>query len=135
MPTLQDIKEITFPAKPSDEASLFVYEHKSHVPFNIERVFVISAEQACDRGAHAHKKCNQLLVCLNGQVELTIKDGKNEKNIMMSNPAKGILVPAGLWAEQSYGNDSILMVLTDQPYDESDYIRGYNDYLKHVGAA
>lgn len=133
MRTLADIKEITFPAKLSNDASLFVYEHTSHVPFNIERVFVVSAEQACNRGAHAHKKCNQLLVCLKGRIELTIKDGKAQKNVMMSDPAKGMLVPAGLWAEQSYDSGSVLMVLTDQPYDESDYIRDYNDYLKYCG--
>jgi WxcM-like, C-terminal len=131
--TLDDIREIIFPLHPSAEASLSVYEYPTHVPFQIARVFVVNATQACERGAHAHKNCTQLLICLKGALTLTIKDGLQTKNIRMDSAKTGILIPASLWAEQTYDSDSTLMVLTDMPYDESDYIRDYKNYLSYRG--
>lgn len=133
--TLTDIREISFPVKPSPEASLSVYEAQTHVPFPIRRVFVVSAETACDRGFHAHRQCQQLLVCLKGKSVLTVDDGSSRKTYTLDNSGKGILIPAGLWGEQTYTPDTVLMVMADQPYDESDYIRDYNDFKKYRGDA
>lgn len=126
--TVQDIKLITFPVHSSPEADLFVYEHDRHVPFAVRRVFTVDAHQACDRGAHAHKACTQLLVSLKGRILVTVKDGMNESRFDLDTPKTGVLMPPGLWGEQSYEAGSLLMVLTDQPYDEGDYIRDYRAF-------
>lgn len=133
--TIGDVQTISFACHASDEASLYVYEYEKHVPFLIKRVFNVDALQACERGAHAHKECVQLLVCLRGRINVTVDDGHEKSSIALDAPDKGILIPAGLWAEQKYEKDSLLMVLTDQLYDESDYIRNYDDFKKYkVGA-
>ena len=129
--TIHDVKEITFPAHASPEADLYVYDHGVNVPFLIKRTFVVDASQACNRGFHAHKECVQLLVCLKGEIVLKVLDGSGTKTITMNNSSKGVLVPAGLWGEQDYSDDSLLMVLTDQSYDEEDYIRNYDDFLEY----
>lgn len=127
---LSDIQDIAFPVKDTADASLSIYEA---VPFPIKRVFVVNATEACERGFHAHRVCKQLLVCLKGQTELTIDDGASRQTITLDTPGRGILIPAGIWGEQTYAQDSILMVLTDQPYDETDYIRDYQDFKKYRG--
>ena len=124
---------IDFPARPADDAALFIYEHKSRVPFTIERVFVIRAEQACVRGQHAHRACHQLLICLEGRVEVIIDDGKTKSTIILDRADQGLLIPAGLWGQQHYDAGSILMVLASLPYDEADYIRDYDAFLKFAG--
>jgi hypothetical protein len=129
--TLRSIGEIEFPHRPSAEASLFVYEHQSHVPFVIERVFVVNAQEACKRGAHAHRRCTQLLVCLKGEIVLTLDDGAAKKTISMTGAGKGVLIPPGIWAEQEYEEGSVLMALTDRKYEEQDYIRDYDAFLAY----
>lgn len=129
--SIEDVRVIAFPAHSSRDADLYVYEHDRHVPFAVKRVFAVDAHQACDRGGHAHRACTQLLVCLKGKILLTVKDGKAARAYSLDTPRTGILMPAGLWGEQAYDSGSILMVLTDQPYDEGDYIRNYRDFEQY----
>lgn len=129
MHSLSDLKRIDFKNVPSKEASLFIYEGNQTVPFMIQRSFVVKAVEACDRGKHAHKKCAQLLVALNGTCVVTCDDGDRKKEIILNTPAQGLLIPCGIWAEQKYESHTILMVLADMPYDEDDYLRDYQEFL------
>lgn len=122
-----------FPQRCSDEACLYIYEEKDVVPFSVKRTFVISAHEKCDRGFHAHKLCSQLLIPLKGSCTVVCDDGKNRKDFLLDSPQQGLLVPPTIWAEQKYSAGTILMVLTDQPYDEADYIRKYDDFLMFRG--
>lgn len=131
---VQDVKTLDFTVKPTPEAVLSVYEHPGNVPYAIARTFVVNAHETVERGAHAHKECHQIMVCLNGTINVQIKDGTNTENFTLSDPGRGLLVPAGLWAEQSYTKGSVLMVLASHTYSESDYIRDYNDYLAYMSA-
>ncbi len=128
MLSVRDVSWITFSQKTRDGASLGVYASPD-VPFSIARVFVISADKACERGCHAHKVCTQLLVCLKGRCCVAVDDGHVRQKYILDSLGRGLLLPPTIWAEQSYEKDSVLMVLADYPYDESDYIREYRDYL------
>lgn len=111
----------------------FVY-NKVHVPFDIKRVFYsydIPGGEA--RGAHAHKKCHQLLVAASGSFEVVLNDGINKRTILLNRPFYGLHIPPGIWAEeQGFSSGSICLVLASHGYDENDYIRDYSDYLKHI---
>lgn len=125
-----DLKQVSFPFKSQMTSSLTIFSSPSDVPFLIQRVFVIKAEQACKRGSHAHKECNQLLVCLQGECLVTIDDGQSSRQeICLNKPNEGLFIPATLWAEQIYEDHTILMVFADQAYDEADYIRDYQAFL------
>ena len=126
---LNDINIIRFKEVSSKEASLFVYEGHNDVPFDIKRSFIIKSYESCDRGEHAHKKCTQLLVALEGKCTVTCDDGKTKKQIVLDNPSQGLLIPSGIWAGQKYEPLTILMVLTDMLYDEDDYLRNYQQFL------
>ena len=129
LPLISDAQIICFPKFTDGEASLFVYDYQVHVPFDIKRVFIISADQLCIRGYHAHRECKQLLIGINGSIEVTIKDGSAQRTLILDRANQGVYIPPGLWAEQRYQPGSITMVLADQSYDENDYIREYDDFI------
>lgn len=99
-------------------------------PFQVNRVFYIYGIRAGDvRGYHAHKVCKQFLICLNGIVNVTCDDGATRKVYTLDSPLKGLYVPPMIWAEQYYhSSESILLCLTSDKFDESDYIRDYEVY-------
>lgn len=104
-----------------------------NVPFNIKRVFYsydIPGGEA--RGAHAHKECHQFLIAASGSFEVVLDDGINRRTILLNRPFYGLHVPPGIWAaEQGFSSGSICLVLASHVYDECDYIRNYDDFLKY----
>ena len=114
-----------------EQGILRVYE-SNDLPFPVKRVFtIINAFAGARRGQHAHKKCNQLLCCVSGEVKLVCDDGNRQTKILLGPRSEAILVPHGIWAEQEYLKDnSVMIVFCDQPYDENDYIRDYDEYLE-----
>ena len=110
---------------------LVVLESGSEVSLNIQRVFVVKGKQGAVRGKHAHRRLTQILVCLHGICKITFLDGQNKGEITLDQPDVALEIPPGIWAEQHYVEpDTILMVLCDQPYDESDYIRDFAEFIE-----
>lgn len=113
---------------------LCVYEGGQHVPFDIRRVFTVSAREGDTRGDHAHKQCTQLLICVSGKIRVSCDDGSFVTQHLLDNMGAGLLVPPGIWAKEEYVTDSaVLMVLCDRHYEVDDYIRDYNDFKTFVG--
>ena len=97
--------------------------------FKTKRFFFVHAEKDCTRGRHAHVKCQQIVICVKGQVKVSLDNGSScEEKILTKNSA-GLLIQRGIWSEQTYKGGSTLLVLCDQKYSESDYIRNYEQYL------
>lgn len=112
---------------------LCVYESNKQIPFQIKRVFTVSANAGDNRGDHAHKRCTQLLVCVAGKIQVTCDDGAISSHYLLDNMGSGLLVPPGVWAKQEYLEDgAVLMVLCDRGYEEEDYIRHYSDFKKFI---
>lgn len=108
---------------------LVVMEGLAHVPIAIARVFVIRASAGAIRGQHAHKACTQFLTCPIGSIEVRCDDGLEMANYILDQPDMGLLIPPGIWAQETYqASDSILMVLCDRPYEADDYIRDYSEF-------
>lgn len=126
---INKVRLIDLPKVDNETGYISVFSN-SNLPFQIVRVFTVHVNKECSRGHHAHKLCNQLLVCLYGKNIVVIDDSINKKEIQLTKPNEGLYIPAGIWAEQKYAENSILMVLTDQLYNETDYIRNYSDFLK-----
>ena len=102
-------------------------------PFKVRRVFTVCLDRPQRRGGHAHRFCNQLVICIMGSIDLVVDDGVNKQLRTLSATDKGIWIPAGFWAEQHYsGPSSAILVLCDRPYEEDDYIRDYGQFLKFV---
>ncbi|MDE0973554.1 MAG: FdtA/QdtA family cupin domain-containing protein [Candidatus Nanopelagicales bacterium] len=108
--------------------SLAVIEESSSF-FPLRRVFVVTADVGQVRGHHAHKTCSQLLVVLRGQVLVSVDGGNGPQDFLVSQLDQGLLIPPMNWATQKYMNEeTILMVVCDELFDEKDYIREYEEF-------
>lgn len=114
----------------SGNGILRVFESEN-IPFEVMRVFsVLNSEVGTTRGRHAHKICNQLICCVAGRVKLICDDGIEKVEFDLSPISTGVLVPAGVWAEQLCQEaGSVIVVFCDQKYDKNDYIHNYEEFL------
>jgi dTDP-4-dehydrorhamnose 3,5-epimerase-like enzyme len=120
---------IIFPKYIEENGVLCVFEAGQHVPFDIHRVFTVSAMAGDIRGDHAHHKCSQLLVCVSGVIRVQCDDGKNTSQHLLNSMNKGLLIPPRVWAREEYMTDgAVMMVFCDRVYEEEDYIREYNEF-------
>lgn len=130
--SLEAVKIIKLPHHFEDNGDLVVMEGLINVPFSIARVFVVRAPEDAIRGHHAHRACTQFLTCPRGVVEVQCTDGVQTAIFVLDHPNIGLLVPAGIWSQQTYKvQGSALTVLCDRPYEADDYIREYPEYLAY----
>ena len=108
-----------------------VLEITRELPFECQRIFyTYTVPEGSVRGEHAHKKCEQFLIAIRGEVRVAVDDGDRRDEIALDSPSKGLHLPAGCWGEQySHSPDCILLVLASMPYENEDYIRKYEDFL------
>ncbi|HHO2159269.1 FdtA/QdtA family cupin domain-containing protein [Aeromonas hydrophila] len=124
------IKLVDFRVLGDERGSLIALESNNQIPFDIHRVYYLyGTKPGVARGFHAHKKLKQLAVCIKGSCRFVMDDGDNKEEVILSTPDKGLLIDAMQWHEMyDFSDDCVLMVLADQIYDESDYIRDYEEF-------
>ena len=112
---------------------IFVYESQKDIPFKVKRTFIVKSEKNGIRGNHSHKKCYQMLVCVNGIIKVTCISKRKKSVYTLSTPKVGLLIPPGIWSIQEYLKDnSILLVFCDRVYEEKDYIRDFEEFMKSL---
>tara|TARA_B100000073_G_scaffold296688_1_gene261488 strand:- start:14 stop:430 length:417 start_codon:yes stop_codon:yes gene_type:complete len=132
IPSIDDVKFLNLKTIVASDGNLIPIESDMDIPFDIQRIFyVYGVKDQNDRGKHSHYKTKQLLICLNGTIEVLCDDGKNKKKYTLSKPNEAVYIPELIWDEQKYmSEDSVLLVLSNTHYDEKDYIENYNQFLK-----
>ncbi len=117
-----------------ERGNLSVIEGIRDIPFEIKRVYYIWANtENHQRGSHAHKSLEQVFVAMHGSCKITIDDGCHKELFELYSPASYLLLKSGYWREISdFSKDCVLLVLASEYYDESDYIRDYDEFLKYV---
>jgi UDP-2-acetamido-3-amino-2,3-dideoxy-glucuronate N-acetyltransferase len=110
--------------------SLVVAEFGADLPFTPQRFFTVFDVPSRDvRGEHAHRECEQVLVCLKGTVRAIIDDGVEREEFLLDTPDFGLYMPAMTWGTQyAYSPDAVLAVFASLPYDGNDYIRTYSEF-------
>ena len=133
-PTVHDCQVIDLGKIENDRGNLTVVQSLETVPFDIKRVFYLYDIPGGEaRGAHAHKECHQFLVAASGSFEVVLDDGHEKRTVYLNRPFKGLHIPPGIWAaEQEFSSGAVCLVLASEPYDEADYIRKYEDFLRFV---
>lgn len=114
------------------KGNLTVVGNGIDVPFDVKRVFYLyDIPGGESRGAHAHRMCHQFLVAVSGSFEVVLDDGSNKRTVVLNRPFYGLHIPPGIWAaEQGFSSGSVCLVLASEIYDEADYIRDYEEFLK-----
>lgn len=129
------IQIINFPINGDDRGSLIAVENNKEIPFKIKRIYYIfNTQKNVSRGFHAHKKLKQVTICVKGKCRIVLDDGKNQESVWLDSPEKGLLIQDLTWREMhDFSDDCVLLVLASELYNESDYIRNYDEFLLEVG--
>lgn len=131
---LEFCRIIKLPKINDQRGNLTFVEENKHIPFDVKRIFYIyDIPTAQSRGAHAHRRLHQFLICLSGSLDVNLDDGHNKKTIHLNRPWEGLYVPPMVWgSETNFDAGTIYLILASDFYDESDYYRDYNEFLKEV---
>jgi dTDP-4-dehydrorhamnose 3,5-epimerase-like enzyme len=125
---------IDFQTLGDDRGSLIAIEEGYNAPFDIKRVYYIfDTKKGVERGFHAHINLKQIAIAVKGSCTFVIDDGINREELQLNSPNQGLLIEGLIWREmKDFSQDCVLVVLASEHYDESDYIRDYDAFLKEV---
>lgn len=129
-----DIKLIPLQTHGDERGSLVALESSNNIPFEIKRVYYLfNTGKGVKRGFHAHKVLKQVAIAVRGSCRFILDDGNERINLLLDNPAQGLVIEPYVWHEMvDFSEDCVLMVLADERYDESDYIRNYDDFQELI---
>lgn len=130
-PLLDNCRLIDLPKIADHRGNLTFIEGRSHVPFDIARVYYLyDVPGGAERGGHAHRELHQLIIAMSGSFDVILDDGIEKRRFHLNRSYQGLLVVPMLWRElDNFSSGSVCMVLASNRYDESDYYREYDEYL------
>ena len=119
-----------------DDCLLCIAESHKQIPFPIKRLYyMVKNSPGLPRGYHTHKKLQQIFFCLQGKVRMILDDGNHREEIVLDQPGIGLRLRPLIWHEMhDIGVDTIMLVVASDKYDETDYIREYAAFKKHLGS-
>ncbi|MBF5038169.1 WxcM-like domain-containing protein [Methylophilus sp. 13] len=134
---LDDCRIIELPKIHNPQGNLTFIENNTHIPFDISRVYyVYDVPGGAERGGHAHKNLHQFIVAMSGSFDITLDDGKDKKTFHLARSYYGLYVCPMIWREiDNFSSGSVLMCLASEKYDEGDYFRRYDEFMRARWAA
>lgn len=123
---------INLPKFLDERGNLSFVEQLNHIPFEIKRTYwIYDVPGGENRGGHAFRQNEEFIIALSGAFDVVVDDGFTKKKFTLSRSYYGLYVPAGLWREmENFSTNSVALEFGSIHYDEQDYIRDYNEYLK-----
>lgn len=118
----------------TESGTLSFFESNRDIPFEVKRIyFTYDVPINTKRGMHAHKELKQAIWCAFGNIEIILDDGRNKENVLLDSPEKLLIVGPGTWRDIYWRQEgSVLCVAASDYYTEDDYIRDYDEFLRHV---
>ena len=112
--------------------SLVALESMKNIPFEIKRVYYMAdLDSNSPRGFHAHKELKQIAFCLSGNCRFVFDNGIIKEECELRSDSIAIIIPEMIWHEMhDFSKDCILVVLASDHYNEDDYLRNYNEFIK-----
>ncbi len=128
---MQVVKYI-FQPHSDERGQLIALEEFVDIPFKIKRVYYMyDTAKGVRRGYHAHRQLEQILICIHGKCKVHLDNGKETKEVFLEKPYEGLYIASCMWREMyDFSEDAVLMVLASELYNEEDYIRDYDEFLR-----
>ena len=129
---IKNCRLIDLPKISDPRGNLTFIEAKTHISFEIKRVFYLyDVPGGADRAGHALKSCHQFLVAMSGSFDVVLYDGKEKGRIHLNRSYYGLHIPPMIWREiDNFSSGSVCLALASEIYDPDDYYRDYNEYLR-----
>jgi oxalate decarboxylase/phosphoglucose isomerase-like protein (cupin superfamily) len=130
--SLAECRIIDLPKISDPRGNLTFIEGSRHVPFDIKRVYYLyDVPGGAARGGHAHKNLHQMIIALSGSLDVILDDGKQKRRFHLNRSYYGMYVCPMIWRElDNFSSASVCMVLASNLYDEDDYYRDYQEYVR-----
>lgn len=122
-----DLPKVTDP-----RGNLTVADGIRDLPFEIKRVYWTYDIPAGEyRGGHAHKECKELIIAAGGSFDVTLDDGREKVTYHLNHPYQGLFVDTGIWRTlDDFSSGALCLVLASELFEESDYIRDYDEFVR-----
>ena len=129
-----EVKMYQFPPHGDDRGQLVAIEAMKDIPFEVKRVYYIyDTLPGVRRGFHAHLNLQQILICVHGSCKIHLDNGTDTAEVLLDKPNEGLYISNDMWREMyDFSEGAVLLVLASEYYDEKDYIRNYDDFIKLV---
>lgn len=131
----KEVRMLEFPQHGDERGHLVIVEGMKDIPFEIKRIFYIYGSDAeVVRGQHANLRSEFVLINVAGKSKVKVKDGLgNEAVFSLNRPHTGIYLPRMVWKDMyDFSEDSVLLVLSSEHYDASEYIRDYEEFERLI---
>ena len=130
--TIEQVKLIELPRFLDARGNLSLVEQNNHVPFEIKRTYwIYDVPGGEDRGGHAFKENQEVIIALSGAFDVVVDDGKTRKTFSLNRSYYGLYVPAGLWRTmENFSTNSFALEFGSMHYDAEDSVRNYDEFLK-----
>lgn len=130
--TIADCKIVELPQFLDVRGNLSFAEQKNHIPFEIKRTYWIYDVPGGEaRGGHAFRENQEFVIALSGAFDVVVDDGQNKKTFTLNRSYYGLYIPKGLWRTmENFSTNSLALEFGSIHYDEQDYIREYDNFLK-----
>lgn len=128
------VKKYYFSPHGDERGQLIAIEERKDLPFDIKRVYYIyDTLPGVRRGFHAHRNLEQILVCVHGSCKILLDNGYEKEIVTLDRPTDGLYISNDTWREMyDFSEGAVLLVLASEYYNEADYVRNYQDFLKMV---
>ncbi len=125
---------IDLPRFIDERGNLSVIENRRDIPFTIRRTYwVYDVPGGEQRGGHAYRQNEELVVALSGSFDVVVDDGRERRTFSMNRSYFGLYLPGGTWRElNNFSTNSMALVLASTDYDTADYIHDYQDFLNYI---
>ncbi len=132
MSTVKDVRIIELPKFLDVRGNLSFAENWKQIPFEIKRTYwIYDVPGGEDRGGHAFKENQEVVIALSGAFDVVVDDGVNRKTFSLNRSYYGLYIPAGLWRTmENFSTNSFALEFGSKHYDAGDYVRDYDEFLK-----
>ena len=132
--SMMNYKLLNFYIHGDNRGKLISLENLKEIPFEVKRVYYMFDTLPNEsRGFHAHKNLEQIIIAIDGACTFLLDDGTRKEKVLLNRPDVGLYIGKNIWREMhdfSYGCK--LVVLASDYYDEKEYIRNYDEFLKSL---
>ena len=132
---IKDCRIITLKKHHHANGNLTAVNNGVELPFELRRTFYIyDVPGGAERGGHSHYTCQEFIIAISGSFDVTVDDGNDKYTFTLNRPNQGLLVVPGIWRTlQNFSSGSVCLALASHHFDENDYVRDYNKFLKLKG--
>lgn len=129
---LNELQLVELPKFCDPRGNLSFAEQNNHIPFLIKRTYwIYDVPGGESRGGHAYKKTDEFIIAISGSFDVTVDDGEEKRIFSLNRSYYGLYIPKGFWRTiDNFSTNSLALEFASTPYDRSDYVEDYNEYLK-----